>query len=188
MYRSDAFFRLGMSFTLSGNYQAGKLCFHNLASGGNDNLEEDEYASFMAGQFLQAPPGPAAQALFRARNLYDGGYYDKALDILKRLTTQVNTLSDDERTELYYRYARIYHTLGEAAKARTAYRQCIDQPAVHQKWLQAYAHFFLGDLAREEGNNTMARTHFEEALAYDDYFYQAGLENRCKIALYDLKQ
>lgn len=187
LFRKDATFKLGMALTLKGDYRQGMKVFQRLVADEGSSFDEDAYAAYMAAQFAQQEPTSQVKALFRARNLFDGGYYERALSVLHQLSA--SPMNKAHRTELYYRYGRIYHTQGKLAQAMGFYQQCIAQPEQEQQlWLQVYAHYFLGEIAREHQKPEAARVHYLRALEFDDYFYQDGLENRCKAALAALKR
>ncbi|MEM6765805.1 MAG: hypothetical protein AAF824_00515 [Bacteroidota bacterium] len=181
--RKDAMFRLGMAHTLAGNYASGKGYFHQIAQNSASRLSEDEYATFMAEKFLEKAPTEFELRLFQARNLFDGGYYSQTLDVLHEINSQSTQLAKAERTELHYRFARVYHTIGNMPEARKHYHLCLEQDPDWQLWLQVYSHYFLAEISRSSGNLAQARTEYKKALSYDKYFYQDGLENRCKVAL-----
>ena len=54
--------------------------------GSHSGFDEDEYAEYMASQFAETPPGTHVSELFRARNYFDGGYFEEALVILNSLS------------------------------------------------------------------------------------------------------
>ena len=187
LFRTDATFRLGMALTLNDNYALGQHFFRQLASGTTSGFDEDEYAQYMAAQYAETAPGATIKALFRARNYFDGGYYDLATAILNDLQGRVSQLNDAEKTELHYRYARVLHGQGKSDQAIEQYQRCIEQPATDQLWLQVYAHFYLGEIARARGEKEKARELYRKALGFNKYFYQAGLENRCKASMASLR-
>ena len=53
--------------------------------------------------------------------------------------------------------------------------------------MKAYAHYYLGKLEEEAKDFAGARREYQIALSYDNYDYQAGLEQKCKAALEQLK-
>ena len=184
LYKTDATFRLGMSFLLSGDYATGKKYFQALAAGEASDLEEDEYAHYQAKSFLQQKPSSTTLTLFKGRNAYDGGYYEKALGYLHPLSEQAMHLTSDELTTLYYLYGRIYHTQGTLNLAYDNYLKCIAQPdQVSVRWNQSYSCYYLGEIAKSQKNVDRAKSYYQKALTYDDYFYQSSLENQCKVAL-----
>jgi len=187
MFRTDAHFRLGMALTLSGHYSLGKNFFQAVSDGSGAEFDEDDYARHMAAQFAQAPPRPAVLRLFRARNYYDGGYLDRATAALQQLKPR--KLGQGDRAEWHYRYARILHTQGKLGDAIGHYQECLALPVDSGlRYLHAYASFFQADIARAKNDLLRARKLYQQTLGYDDYFYQDGLENRCKAALDGLKR
>ncbi len=184
--KKDAMFRLGMAYTLDGDYASGRKYFRQILQNSSSRLAEDEYANFMAEKFLDKPPTGFELNLFKARNLYDGGYYSQTVEVLDGIANQSRKLSNEEHTELHYRYARVYHTMGDISNAQTHYHLCLEQEPEWQLWLQVYSHYFLAEISRSSGNLAQARTGYKKALSYDKYFYQDGLENRCKVALSEL--
>lgn len=187
IYEVDTKFRLGMSLILSGDVHGGQKLFKSLEEVKTSPFDEDEYAMAMAKRFAEEAPSPYLKQLFKARNFFDGGYQAEALATLGRLERQKEQLSAGELTELHYRYGRVYHKKGELEKAKTHYKQCVLQPPSDQKWMQAYATFYMGDISREKKLRDEAIAYYKSVLVYDGYFYQAGLENRCKAILSEMK-
>lgn len=187
IFRTDANFRLGMAFTLGGAYPAGKLFFSAVAEQDGDQFDEDDYAQHMCARFVAQPPHPALLALFRARNAYDGGYFERAIDILNDLDPA--TLEADDQIEWWYRLGRIQHSQGQLSEAKTSYGQCLEKrSSKDQRWMHAYSCYFRAEIERNMGDDATARKMYRRALAFDDYFYQDGLENRCKAALAEMKR
>ncbi len=184
LFRTDAMFRMGMSYILSNNYPKGKSYLENLLHLSASDLEEDQYAFHMSQTFVNNEPSDNTKNLFRARNAYDGGYYQKALTLLDHLQNIYNTLDKEELTYLHYLLGRIYHSTGETSLAEEHYNKCISQPDNNTtRWLQAYSCYYIAQLASEHNKRTLAYNYFNKALSYDDYFYQPSLENQCKLAL-----
>lgn len=189
LFRSDAQFRLGMALTLGGSYAVGKHFFISLANDKDSGFDEDEYARFMAQKFASRPPTANELALQKARNMYDGGYYEDALALLAPLQAEKASLPDEIQVELAYRQGRIYHSQGKLPASIASYQDCLRYTVAREHiWLQAYARYFLADMAHKRGDLPAAKAGYQKALAYDDYFYQAGLENRCKAALNKLRK
>ena len=172
---------------ISGNYNRAKHYFEFIADD-EEGLDEDAYASYMANKFLENEPKANVLALFRARNLYDGGYMRRAIEILKDLEAKSWSLSKEETTELHYRLARIYHSTGRLDQALQRYKKAAEeeQPG-DQLYLSVYANYYQGEIYRQFGKLDDAQKSYEKALEFDDYFYQNGLENRTKIALDEVK-
>lgn len=187
IYEVDTKFRLGMSLILSGDVHGGQKIFRSLEEVKASPFDEDEYAMAMAKRFAEESPSPYLKQLFKARNFFDGGYQKEALATLTRLEGQKEKRSSAELTELHYRFGRVFHKKGELTEARKHYAQCVAQPPSDQKWMQAYATFYMGDISREKDKREEAIAYYKSVLVYDHYFYQAGLENRCKAILSEMK-
>ncbi|GAB4407310.1 MAG: hypothetical protein OHK0039_09720 [Bacteroidia bacterium] len=189
VFRTDARFRLGMALTFNGQYDMGQAFFRQAGAAGTGGLDEDGYARDMARQFAAAAPAPEVLALFRARNAYDGGYYDQALAMLRAWESDFPQPSPAATIELHYRYGRVFEGLAQYDLAQQHYARCVAGPDLQaSRWLQAYACYYQGHIARRQGDVARARQYYEQALRYDDCAYQNGLENRCKTALQELRQ
>ena len=187
LFRNDAYFRLGMSLTLDDKYRQGRAYFELIAHA-TEGMDEDEYASYMARKFASVEPGPHTLNIFRARNLYDGGYFNRAISILKNLEVMPD-LPPHLRIELHYRLGRVYHATEKFDQALSRYESCVSfSPEKEYLYLKVYALYYKGEILRKSGDLENARKAFDEALKADDYFYQNGLQNRCKIALDEVKR
>lgn len=191
IYRTDAIFRLGMSHVLSGNYAEGQKQFKSLLVTKPSMWDEDEYASAMAKKFAIRQPTAYELQLFKSRNYYDGGYFNEALKVLYALMQQHSKMSYLEKTEFHYRMGRVYEAMKNTPEAIKHYEFCTQQPPSDegrvQRYLKAYSFLYMGELHRAAGNAVAAKTSYQRALALDDFFYQAGLESKCKAALKLLK-
>jgi tetratricopeptide (TPR) repeat protein len=187
IYRLDASFRLGMTEVFLGENESAGKRFQSLLTMQASPFDEDDYALALAGQFARALPDTTLQMLFRARNRFDGGYYNEALRILETLKPE--SLDGPEKTEWYYRKGRILHARNLPDRALEMYTKAVVQTASgNARWMQAYASFYMGEIAREQGDEGKATAYYRTAMSFDAYYYQAGLENRVKAALAKMKK
>lgn len=188
LFKTDATFRIGMSYLLQDNAEQARRYFTTVAQPNeSENFDEDSYAAALSRRFLRTAPSPVLLQLFRARNAYDGGYFDQTSTILEE-TRAAYALQPAELVEWHYRQARVAHDLGQLPLAQEHFGHCLRYNSdEYTSWLHAYATFYLGEIAVELGQYSLARQHYKSALEYDDYFYQTGLENRCKSALSQIK-
>ena len=184
---SDALFRKGMSLVLMDRYEEARRIFHQMSNVESSTFDEDEYASHMAAIYRFREPSAQDKDLFRARNLFDGGYYDASLAILDSLAADLDVLNENQRTELHYRRGRNHHALTHPSLARKHYTSCVNTQPGQALWMRVYAHYYLGKLEEEAGNTETAREWYRKALEFDDYEYQSGLEQRTKAALHRMK-
>lgn len=184
VFLTDARFRTGVAYLLNGSYTAAKPFFQRVSERPKTGLDEDNYAITSAKRFLQKEPSSYTKQLYRARNLYDGGYFTESINMLEGIKKNIASLSQENRVELYYRFGRVYHTADFPNAAKAAYAACISEAYTSQNvYMQAYSNYYLGELHRKEGNKEEARKYYKKALTYDEYSYQNGLETKCKTAL-----
>lgn len=188
LFKTDAIFRTGMTWLLEGNPNQARRFFSQIAQPEEEaNFDEDNYAGALSRRFLRQTPGPVLLNLFRARNAYDGGYFIRAGNLLEE-TRSSYALQPTELVEWHYRQARIAHDLGQLQQSRENFEKCLGYKAdEYTSWLHAYAAFYLGEIAVELKEYSTARLQYKNALGFDGYFYQSGLENRCKSSLSQIK-
>jgi tetratricopeptide (TPR) repeat protein len=179
----DATFRLGMAKALSGNQAGAKVTFGKLAQNEKKGWDADAYCYQLAMRYTQRSITPTEVLLFRSRNFFDGGYFQKALKELSMIGTAPAALSTEDRTELWYRQGRILQEMGEKESAKAAFGKCILEKPGFNLWMKVYAHFYLGQLMQETGRPDLAKKLYNAALGFDNFYYQNGLEQRCKAAL-----
>lgn len=185
---ADALYRKGMSLMLSGRYPDAQRIFHDLTKVESSSFDVDEYAAKMAAIYLASEPDPVDKDLYAARNLFDGGYYHRSLALLGPIAARSASCSENQRTELSYRMGRNWQALDSLARATDHYHDCIAGAPGRNLWMKVYAHYYLGRIAETRGDTEAAKQWYKDALSYDDYAYQSGLEQRCKTALHQLRQ
>jgi hypothetical protein len=179
----EARFRLAMTKALAGDAAGARVLFAELASREKKGYDADAYFYQLAVRFQSRNLTDTESALFRARNLFDGGYFSRSLGELAPLGTRASVLSVEDRTELWYRQGRILQEMGEVAAAKEAYGKCLLEKPAFNLWMKVYAHFYLGQLMQQTGRPDLARQLYNAALGFDNYYYQNGLEQRCKASL-----
>jgi tetratricopeptide (TPR) repeat protein len=186
-FRADATFRKAMMESLNGNAAGAKKLFASVALLPVSNHEADEYAMFVSRIFNETPPGEIEKNLYRARNLFDGGFYQQSINMLTPLAENANSLSDDQATELNYRIGRNHQEMYNPALARIYYNACLRFSPSHNLWMKVYCHYYMGKIYQSENNKAEAERYYRLALTFSGYLYEAGLQQKCKSALNSLK-
>jgi len=96
-------------------------------------------------------------------------------------------MTADQKTEWYYRYGRIYQDKSDFKLAKLYYNLSIQQKAIQNNWMRAYSCFHLGLLFEQQALYAEARRYYNQALTFDQYDFQAGLEQKTKAALERIK-
>jgi tetratricopeptide (TPR) repeat protein len=185
--KSDAWFKAGICALFLGNEAEAKNNFEKCIQSTKSGQEKDNYAKKISQKFLQKLPDGLDLELWRARYQSDGGLFNSALEILHALKMKENTMNSDQKTEWYYRYGRIYQEKSDIKLAKLYYNLCIQQKAIQNNWMRAYSCFYLGVLFEQQSSFAEARRYYNQALSYDQYDFQAGLEQKAKAALERIK-
>jgi hypothetical protein len=124
--------------------------------------------------------------LLKARLLFDGGYYQRAYDLLKNMAGQYSSHRKNS-LEYAYRMGRITHKLQKTAEAIRYYQQTSSQGASEPWYFSCNAALQLGLLYEEQKQWANARTAFERCLGIRPEEYRAGLHAKAKAGLSRIK-
>ena len=170
-----------------------KLCWHAVIQGhdnkyatylnelkdnGNTELEVDEQAQKFAVQ--NKTPN---SVLLQTRLLFDGGYYTKALKIIRP-----NNAGDFEkglvRTEYFYRKGRIYDALHQSKLAEAFYLEAMQEGNLLSQYYASYATLYLAEMYERNGDSINAKKYFKLSMSYDaNKEYKKSIEHRAKNGL-----
>ena len=127
-----------------------------------------------------------AVGLLKARLLFDGGYFEKALEILEGKKA-ADYFSGRNQLEFTYRMGRILHKLGRQDEALVFYEKTI-QTGRHQPWYFACRSALEKGLIHEEaGQFQYAKTAYKTCLAISPDDHKAVLHQQAKAGLNRLK-
>jgi hypothetical protein len=173
----DGYLRLAWAFLLRGDT---KNYFNSLELArtyGNSQLEDDKSALLEANRKTLPPT-----TLLRARLYYDGGYFQKANEILEDINE--STLKERyDKAEYHYRYGRVLEALNRTDKAVAEYNTVI------QKYGDVKVHFapaaclYIGLIWEKKGDKQKAITYFRKCLAYKDYNYKNSFDQKANAGL-----
>lgn len=150
-------------------------------SKGRDQVDEDKEALNEAVSGMRPHIG-----LLRARLLFDGGYLDKALDIMTRHASE-NWTRPRDRGEYMYRLARIYDEKKDVSKALQLYQQTIDLCRNETWYFAANSSLHMGYIYEKRKEYVKARACFEQVMKYPNTEYKTSLDQKAKAALERIK-
>ncbi len=143
---------------------------------GEQATENDKEAQF------ETSNGKVPQKeLLKARLLCDGGYYDKAENVLIQLNQ--NLLQEIWRNEYYYRLARIKHQTGHLTKAKELYIKTFQTGKNLDSWYPANSLLMLGTIHEEEGDIKKAHYYYSECLKQDFTLYKSGIHQKAMAGM-----
>jgi len=120
--------------------------------------------------------------LLKARLLFDGGYYQKALKELSDVNTD-RFKNDRDRVEYQYRLGRIYDELGRDDEALQYYQRTINSGKALKYYYAATAAVNMGKIYLKKKNSAKAKAYFNLAINMKNHEYENSIEAQAKDGL-----
>lgn len=121
-------------------------------------------------------------SLLKARLLFDGGYFDKALVELNKIKPKkLKTVKDN--LELVYRMGRIYHKQNNLEKAISNYQLTLKNGSAYNYYFAANSALQLGLIYEEQKNYPQAKAYFTQCLNLKEHEYQNSISQKAKAGL-----
>ncbi|MCF8301980.1 MAG: tetratricopeptide repeat protein [Bacteroidales bacterium] len=129
-----------------------------------------------------------AKCILESRLLFDGGYYDRSLKVLKRVTTdEVNGLSQHDYLEYIYRFGRIYQKTNKDDQALEWYRQAIEKGRGTPYYFAANAALMSAKIYEKKGNLAKALSYYEMVQELDFDEYEQSIKQKAKARMQRLE-
>jgi len=120
--------------------------------------------------------------LLRARLLFDGGDYSRALAEMN--TTGQNSFSStDDKTEYLYRLGRIYGEMSKPDSALAFYSKAIDMGKNLPRYFAANSALESALIYEARGDKEKAKYYYNMCLSFPNHEYKNGLDQKAKAAL-----
>jgi tetratricopeptide (TPR) repeat protein len=176
-YIKEAWLKLGWHKLIQGDESGYKACMEQCIQRGKSNHEPDEAA------LREAKSGEIPDVtLLKGRLLFDGGYYEKAWQLLSG-QEQNYTVGTKHSLEYYYRMGRIAHQSGKVEAAKKHYTQTIDQGRNLPWYYACNAALQMGLLLEKQNDRNGAKAAFRTCLDINPKDYSASLHTRAKAGL-----
>ncbi|MET1055132.1 MAG: tetratricopeptide repeat protein [Pedobacter sp.] len=130
-------------------------------------------------------PAPNAE-LLKARLLFDGGYYNKALETLSGHNAG-DYKNTKDKAEFYYRAGRIYDALEKDDLALLNYQNAINFGKSLKYYYAATSALNMGKIYMKRNNGARAKASFNQAVNMKDHEYENSIEAQAKEALKRIK-
>jgi hypothetical protein len=125
--------------------------------------------------------------LLRARLLFDGGYYEKALAAITGSKTTGFLKNTKDSLEFSYRIGRIYHEWGKTETAIPFYLQTIENGSKSPYYFAANAALQLGIIYEKKENYNKAAEYFKLAQSMKNEEYKNSINQKAKAGLNRIK-
>jgi len=177
-YLKGAFQKLAWHYLVNGDIPKYQQYMDQCMEQGNLFFDEDKQADKEA----NADQIPDID-LLKARLLFDGGYYDRSLEVLQKKVLNSKAGSKKDAIETNYRFARIWHEKGEIEKAISEYETTIYNSVDLPYYYAANSALQLGFIHEQTKDIEKARKYFRLALDLKDHEYENSIEQKAKTAL-----
>lgn len=173
----ECYQKLAWYHLVQGNQNAYRQNIALVRQAGASNSEPDK-AALEEAKVNDAPD----VRLIKARLLFDGGYYQRAYDLLKPAASDYQ--SDRKRLlEYTYRIGRITHKMNRSPEAIGYYRQTIDSGASEPWYFACNAALQIGLIYEEKRDFQSARNAFQRCLDMHPSEYANSLHAQAKAGL-----
>ena len=186
-FLKDTYYKLFLCYCLDNEEVKGVQYLEKIKSVGANIVESDKAASKFSEHYLnkKSTKSTPQKVLMKARLAFDGGYYDKALDVLNSYAeNSFEQISD--RAEFNYRKGRILQKLKDFPNAITLFDRAIVL-SENQNWLfGASSALQLGYIYQSKNEKAKAKSYFEKAISYKKHEYKNSVDNKAKAALNEM--
>jgi tetratricopeptide (TPR) repeat protein len=150
---------------------------NGLLSEGSQNTPADNYAyNRMLNNYIPN------EILFKARILFDGGFYSKSLEILEsRPASSFSRI--EEISEYLYRFARNYQELNEFELAAKYFKKVIDLEGADRYYFWGNSLLHLGNIYSRTGELEKAREFYQKATSYKGDEYRNSIKMEARTGL-----
>ena len=138
---------------------------------------DDDKQALEEASFNQIPNS----ALLKARLLFDGGQFQKAINLLDSNSVAYN--SPALRCEYYYRKGRALQRLGDFQKAKSNFKNAIIIGEKLPLYFAASSSYQLGIILLSENDREGARSYFEKVSHFPNHAYKTSLEMKAAAQL-----
>lgn len=172
----DAYLNLAWLELLKGNVRGYQSFTEQLKRKGYSYHDKDMQAIHEANDPMPNP------GLLKARLLFDGAYYDKALAQIVEIKVSTLVILRD-KIEYYYRTGRIYDEISKDNLALKYYQSAIDMGINERYYFASTAALKMAGIYEKRKDFQKAKTYFNIAINMRRHDYESSVENRAKQGL-----
>jgi tetratricopeptide (TPR) repeat protein len=173
----EAYQKLGWFELIHGNESGYWSNIQMCKTQGGTTAEGDKAANREAKSGQKPEPN-----LLKARLLFDGGQYERALQSLQGKSINDFSLKQYQ-LEYSYRLGRIYHKLNRIGEAANLYQQTINDGKNEEYMYACNAAFQLGSIYEQKNEWQQAKNYYNLCLSMSPSEYANGLHQKAKAGL-----
>jgi tetratricopeptide (TPR) repeat protein len=180
-YIKEAWQRLSWHYLIKGNMTEFERCRKNTVSQGTATTGADKSAFAAASSKLNPDV-----TLIKARLLFDGGYHDRAAQVLSG-KSEATFAAEEHKQEFLYRQGRIFQKTGKSAEAIKSFQSVIARGKSTNTYFACAGAYHLGTVFEQQGNKTQAIASFKQCLSIKPVAFAESLHALAKSGLSRLK-
>ncbi len=177
-YIRSAYMHLAWYYLIQNDDKNYSIYLQRIKLRGNDQVDNDREALSFAEKNIKPD-----LTLLKARLLFDGGYYARAISELEGYKSG-NIKNELECT---YRLGRIYHNWGKTDEAISSYKQTIKTGEALPYYFAANSSLQLGLIYEKRKEFDLAKTYYSKVLDMDFEEYQFSISNKAQAGLNRIK-
>lgn len=181
-YIKDSYQKIAWYYLVNENTEKYNEFISKVLIYGNSVVDADIQAEREARN--NAPPN---LYLLRARLLFDGGYYEKALAAITSSKTTGFLKNSRDSLEFSYRVGRIYHEWGKTETCIPFYLKTIENGSESPYYFAANAALQLGIVYERQADFKKAAEYYELAQSMKNVEYKNSINQKAKAGLNRIK-
>jgi hypothetical protein len=188
-YIKEAWQKMGFIWYIHNDMQRANACLAQAKKQGSARIDADKQAQ----RFAEANAWPLSK-LLQVRLLTDGGYYERAKELLSNIDLGAITNPGD-KAEYYYRSGKVYEELAASnpgkqyyQSALSNYTSAIKHGQGRHEQFAARAALQMGKTYERLGMRTEALVKYEECLDMPSHDFQNSIDQQAKAGVNRLKQ
>ncbi len=180
-YIKAAYQKLAWFYLLKGDKNKYDLYVSKVLNSGKASIDEDKQA------VLEVKGKAPNIYLLKARLLCDGGYYHEAIKALVEKKPSEIFTEAREYLEFTYRFARIYHEMGQTNEAISYYKMTLKNGENFTYYFAANSALHLGYIYENLKDFKTAGYYFNKCLSMKNEEYKNSIEQKAKAGLNRIK-
>jgi tetratricopeptide (TPR) repeat protein len=177
-YIKDAYQKIAWHYFVHGDTEKYRNYISKVEKYGNTIVDADKQAEREAEK--EVLPN---YHLLRARLLFDGGYYEKAVLDLNTGNNEDFLRDEQDKLEYMYRLGRIYHEWGKIDDGISYYQQTIKDGSDSETYYAANSALQLGKIYEEQKKYDLAVHYYEAAQSMENKEYRNSINQKAKAGL-----
>lgn len=156
---------------------------------GSTIVEADQFAERIAKEYSEEKISVRQKVLYKARYATDGGYFQKAWELMKTVSEK-SFGTTYEKAEFNYRMARILQKSGRINDCVPFYDRSIalGQADAGAGGFAAASALQMGYIYQKKADNQKAVMYFKKAMSFKKHEYKNSIDNKARAALTELGQ